>query len=185
MGFMDKFRASRANHFLQQGLRVTQFLSSVISLGLFASRIRAILRLVHRASTSNGAVAGLLSAAVLYSLITMITSLALKRAAPRIMRWTLVVFDLIFMCAFIVVAVLTRPNGGSSGPCKARNYRGVEYRIPTGQNCNLPWGVFILAIVSTILHLLTALFHEARDKYKEHKMQQSLGQDGEMVQDRH
>ncbi|KAK3711097.1 hypothetical protein LTR37_009884 [Vermiconidia calcicola] len=106
----------------------------------------------------------------------MITSLALKHAAPRVMRWALVVFDLIFMIAFIIVAVLTRPNGGSSGPCKARNYRGVEYRIPTGQNCNLPWGVFVLAIVSTLLHLLTALFHEAHDKYKEHKehkMQQS------------
>jgi len=52
------------------------------------------------------------------------------------------------MGAFIAVAYLTRPHGGSSGPCRNTN-RYEAAVIPKNQNCNLPWGTFILAIVST------------------------------------
>ena len=146
MKFMQKFRESKANHILQRVLRVFQFLSSLISLALFSSRIAKIARLTRLISKANGAVEGILGAAVLYTLIVMLLTFLIKRGAPKFLRWLLMLMDILFLIAFIVVAVLTRPNGGSSGPCKLTRY-GPS--IPKGQNCNLPWGTFILAIVST------------------------------------
>ena len=146
MGIIDRIRASRM---FQRAMRVLQFLSSIISLGLFSSRLAKILALGRRASNSNGAVEGVLAAAVAYNIATMITSLLLKKcSAPGWLRWLLIVMDLLFVGAFIAVSYLTRPNGGSSGPCHTRKY-GVNVTIPRGSNCNLPWGVFVLAIVST------------------------------------
>ena len=148
MTFMQKFRESKANYVLQRLLRVLQFLSPVISLGLFSSRLVKIMRLTRKLSTSNGAVEGILAAAVLYTLVVMLLTFFIKRGAPKFLRWLLMIMDILFMVAFIVVAVLTRPNGGSSGPCKVSRYAPA---IPGsgGQNCNLPWGTFILAIIST------------------------------------
>ena len=58
--------------------------------------------------------------------------------------------DLLFVGAFIVVAVLTSPKrGGSSAPCNATRYTAINTKIPSSVNCNLPWGTFILAILST------------------------------------
>ena len=146
MGIVERIRASRA---FQRAMRVLQFLSSLLSLAFFSSRLAKILALGRRASNSNGAVEGILAAAVAYNIMTMITSLLLKkRSAPGWLRWLLIVMDLLFMGAFIAVSYLTRPNGGSSGPCKTRKY-GVNVKIPGNQNCNLPWGVFVLAIIST------------------------------------
>ncbi len=128
-------------------MRVFKFLSAIISLGLFTSRIIKIARLAQQGlSTSNNAVEGILGAAVAYTIIVMLLTFLLKHGAPKFLRWVLIAMDLLFMVAFIVVAVLTRPNGGSSGPCKKSRYGKV---IPKGQNCNLPWGTFILGIVST------------------------------------
>lgn len=145
MGLMTKFRSSKANLWWQRLLRVLQFLSPVISLGFFASRLYKIHRLQMQLSHSNGAVAGILAAAIIYSFIAMILSCLLKQGGPTPLRWMLVVLDLLFMGAFIGVAYLTRP-GGSSGPCNNTAYKPL---IPDNQNCNLPWGTFILAIVST------------------------------------
>jgi len=137
----------RANHTLQKIWRVLQFLSATISLGLFSARLAKIIRLVHRATTSNGAVEGILAAAVAYTLISMLLKFVLKQGGPKILRWIWIIFDLLFVGGFIAVAVLTRPNGnGSSGPC--HRIRGIRLE-PAGTNCNLPWGTFILAIVST------------------------------------
>jgi hypothetical protein len=126
-------------------MRIVQFLSSVISLGLFSARFYRILRTVQRASTSNGAVEGILAAAVAYTLISMLLRFCLKGGASNLLRWIWIIFDIGFVGGFIAVAVLTRPNGGTSGPCD-RRLRG---RLPNGVNCNLPWGTFILAIIST------------------------------------
>ena len=144
MGFIQKIRASSTYHRI---MRALQFLSAIISLGLFSARLVKIARLVHQGlSTSNGAVEGFLAAAVLYTLTVMLLTFLLKHGAPKMLRWVLIAMDLLFMIAFIAVAVLTRPNGGSSGPCRNSRYQSV---IPSGQNCNLPWGTFILGIVST------------------------------------
>ncbi|KAI0137078.1 hypothetical protein BJ170DRAFT_43145 [Xylariales sp. AK1849] len=166
MSYLQKFRSSRSNYWFQRILRIFQFLSSIISLGLFSSRLAKIIRLTRVASKSNGAVEGILAAAVLYTLVVMLLSFCLKRGASTPIRWLLVVMDILFLGAFIAVAYLTRPNGGDSGPCRNTKLQPV---IPNNQNCNLPWGTFILAIISTVLHALTAAFNELRDHHKAKK----------------
>ena len=137
----------RQNHTIQKLLRVLQFLSAVISLGLFSARLYKIIRTVRRATASNGAVEGILAAAVAYTLISMILKFILKRGGPKWLRLLWVVFDLAFVGGFIAVAYLTSPGGTrTSGPC--HTVRGVRLE-PRGTNCNLPWGTFILAILSS------------------------------------
>lgn len=141
------YQRIRANHTLQKILRVLQFLSSVISLGLFSARLYKTIRIIRRASASNGAVEGILAAAVTYTLISMLMKFVLKRGGPKWLRWIWIILDLAFVGGFIAVAVLTSPGRhGSSGPC--HYVRGIRIE-PNGVNCNLPWGTFILAIIST------------------------------------
>ncbi|GAB7354833.1 hypothetical protein MBLNU459_g5214t1 [Dothideomycetes sp. NU459] len=172
MAFLARIRNSAA---FQRILRVLQFLSALISLALFSARLYKILLTARRASRSNGAVEGILAAAVLYSLIAMLLKFAVKHIPPmlsNILRWVLIFFDVLFVIAFIAVAVLTRP-GGSSGPCTNTIYRPL---IPKGQNCNLPWGTFILAIVSTLLHLITAIFHQVKENRNQRKQARAMEQ---------
>lgn len=137
----------RQNHAFQTAMRVFQFLSSTISLGLFSSRLRKILKFTGRASASNGAVEGILAAATFYSVLTTIGKFISKRGGPSWVRWLLILLDIAFVGAFIAVAYLSSPGGGkSSGPC--HYVRGIRLE-PKGSNCNLPWGTFVLAIVST------------------------------------
>jgi hypothetical protein len=145
--------------------RVLQFLSSVISLGLFSRRLAKVNNLVNRVKTrrgvnsSFGAVEGILAAATLYTLITMILTLIKRSANPggRMLRWIWVLLDILFVGAFIAVAVLTRKNGGDAGPghCYSESSRMSIFTgsDPIGDSvddtCNLPWGTFVLAIIST------------------------------------
>jgi hypothetical protein len=142
MSFMASLRS---NHLFQTALRVLQFLSAIISLGLFSARLAKIVRLVGRASTSNGAVEGILAAAVIYTLTMMIVKFLAKGRGASVLRWLMAALDVLFVGAFIAVAYLTRPHGGSSGPCRKTVLRLV---IPKGLNCNLPYGTFALAIIS-------------------------------------
>jgi uncharacterized membrane protein len=155
-GAYERFRNSRANLWFQRILRFIQFVSPVISIGLFASRLVKIVQKDPSGgrghlTSSNGAVVGILAAAILYTLIAMILSCVLEHK-PKLIRWTLMFLDLCFVGAFIAVAVLTRPNGGSSGPCRKEDGTGLgpaSQAIPRSQNCKLPWGTFISAIIST------------------------------------
>lgn len=155
-GTYERFRNSRANLWFQRILRFIQFVSPVISIGLFASRLVKIVRKDPsgergRLTASNGAVVGILTAAILYTLIAMLLSCCLERK-PKLIRWSLMFLDLCFVGTFIAVAVLTRPNGGSSGPCRREDGTGLgpaSGAIPRSQNCKLPWGTFITAIIST------------------------------------
>ncbi|KAM0695823.1 hypothetical protein Q7P36_004305 [Cladosporium allicinum] len=175
-GAYSRFRESRLNLWLQRILRFIQFVSPVISIGLFASRLVKIVQKDPtegrgRLTASNGAVVGILAAAILYTLIAMLLSCFLEHK-PKLIRWSLMFLDLCFVGAFIAVAVLTRPNGGSSGPCRKEDGTGLgpaSQLVPRKGNCSLPWGTFITAIISTILHFITALFHEAKDKVDHHR----------------
>jgi hypothetical protein len=156
--------ASKGHNLFSHLLRTLQFLSALTSLILFSIRIAKIIRLTNRASQSNGAVEGILAAAVLYTIIATLLQCLLKAGASNIFRMILVVFDILFVGAFIAVAVLTSPKRhGSSAPCTkaGRQVPGSE-----GINCSLPWGTFILAIVSTLLHAVTAGWHSFRDHKK-------------------
>jgi hypothetical protein len=146
--------------------RLVQFLSSVISLGLFSRRLYKLHGLINTVKTrrgvnsATGAVEGILAAAVLYTIIINLLGMIKKSSSPggRGLRWALVLLDILFVGAFIAVAVLTRPNGGSAGPRHCYNgIRDLIGNTPSaiGANdarddtCNLPWGTFILAIIST------------------------------------
>ncbi|KAI1873254.1 uncharacterized protein JN550_003507 [Neoarthrinium moseri] len=130
-------------------------------------------RFARRAyNAADGAVEGMLAAAVVYTAVAMILNCCLKNGGPKILRWLLVLGDILFMGAFIAVAALTRPNHGPAGPhgseCQNDTFAAgiVSAEFRRRHNCNLPWGTFILAIISTILHFLTALFHQVRDHRK-------------------
>lgn len=148
--------------------RVMQFLSSLISLAVFSSRLYKVYRLVNNVKTRRGvnkpygAVEGILAAAVLYTLLTTLLGCIKKNANPgkRSMRWLWVLLDLLFVIAFIVVTVLTRPAGGLAGPRHCYGKRGASNGITpatftgkktntTDNSCNLPWATFLLAILST------------------------------------
>jgi len=142
--------------------RVLQFLSASISLGLFSARIYKVYRLVNSVKTyrgingSSAAVEGILTAAVLYTLIATLFQCILRGGGPTGLRWLFVLLDILFVGAFIAVAVLTRPNDGTAGPkhCFSSRSNGDTTLKGTNANstdhsCNLPWGTSILAILST------------------------------------
>ncbi|KAK6859472.1 hypothetical protein PG995_003108 [Apiospora arundinis] len=175
MSYLAKFRASKANRMLQKLARVLQFISAIVSLGFFSTRLKAILLHSHDYNKSDGAVEGILAAASLYSLLATIMQFALRHGAPKMIRWFLVLMDILFVGAFIAVAVLTRPNGGPSGEHKGQcaRQRGINGLVPQRVrdqfHCRLPLGTFVLAIISTLLHAFTAIFHEIRDKINAHR----------------
>ncbi|KAF2119630.1 hypothetical protein BDV96DRAFT_596327 [Lophiotrema nucula] len=192
-GLLTRFVPARLKHgalyrWFLRFTRVLQFLSAIISLGIFSSRVYKVYRLVNSIKTrrgingSLGAVEGILAAAALYTLIAMLLAFLKKNSSPgaaRWLRWLWVVLDLAFVGAFIAVSVLTRPNGGPAGPhhCYSRsNLQGNgNNNAATGNTansdptCDLPWGTFILAIISTLLHAITAAFHEGREHHKRNK----------------
>jgi hypothetical protein len=158
----ERFKHSALYRLLLRLTRVLQFISAVVSLGLFSQRMYKVYRLVNSIKTrrgvngSYGAVEGILAAAVLYTLLATLMQFLLKGGGPKWLRWLWVLLDLAFVGAFIAVSVLTSPNGGKAGPRHCyRNRDATDTNNLTGEtasrdeSCNLPWGTFILAIVST------------------------------------
>jgi hypothetical protein len=156
----DKLKSTSLYRWFLRFTRVLQFLSSVISLGIFSSRLYKVYRLVNSIKTRRGVNEGILAAAVLYTLISTLLGCIKKSANPggRALRWVWVLLDLLFVGAFIAVSVLTRPKGGLAGVGNCYNpsrLSGNNTGDITGQTasrddtCNLPWGTFILAIIST------------------------------------
>ncbi|THV77429.1 hypothetical protein D6D19_00174 [Aureobasidium pullulans] len=177
--FFDRIRN---DHVFQKVMRVIQFLSAIISLGLFSSRMYKVYRLVRSVRNSSGAVEGILAAATLYTIITLLINLCLKRGAPKFLRWLLIFLDLVFVVGFIVVAVLTRPHGGLSSLCATSRQRNDPNNRDNAL-CKLPLATFGLAIFSTILHFITAVFHEARDHHRNKKASQSAEEEMKRSQD--
>lgn len=146
---MARVRSSKLFSAWLKLLRILQFLSATISLGLFSSRVWKVIRLYKRLKTSDGAVEGILAAAVVYTIVATILQLSLRAGAPKKIRWSMIVLDVLFVGAFIAVAKMTAPNG-PSGPCRKAVGNGIQN--PTQYNsasCKLPWGTFVLAIFST------------------------------------
>lgn len=166
-GLLTRFLPERLKHgkfyrLLLRLTRILQFLSAVISLGLFSQRVYKVYHLVNNIKTrrgingSYGAVEGILAAAVLYTILATLFQFILKGGGPRWLRWLWVLLDMAFVGGFIAVSVLTSPNGGMAGPKHCYDNRDArDSNNFTGQqaskdeSCNLPWGTFILAIVST------------------------------------
>lgn len=143
------------NKTFQSVCRIMQMLSCTISLILFAIRLHRLAgHVVDLITASNGAVMGILAAAVVYSIAGIIIRMALKNGGPLYLRFVWVAFDIAFIVAFIMVAELTAPGRDmTSGPCHtSTNFvtiQGTIVDIYNALNCRLPLGTFILAIFST------------------------------------
>jgi len=169
-------RPSRFGSLFEHAMRAFQFISAATSLVLFSIRIAKIVRLAGRVSRSNGAVEGILAAAVGYTLLSMCLRCIIRTSRSNILRFFFVIMDLLFVAAFIVVAVLTSPRRhGSSAPCTRSSK--INDHIPGAVNCNLPWGTFILAIVSTLLHAITAATNAIRDHRRTNRTEKELHHD--------
>ncbi|KAF7538823.1 hypothetical protein G7054_g2584 [Neopestalotiopsis clavispora] len=170
MTYLEKYRSGRINRWGQRLLRLLQFLTAIISLGFFSRRLNRLLHLTRGAyNRGEGAVEGILAAAVLYSILAMVMACLLRHGGPKILRWLFVLMDILFIGAFIAVAVLTRrhgPAGAYGGECNTDGFlaNAVRREFRRRHGCNLPWGTFVLAIISTILYALSALFHEVKDR---------------------
>jgi hypothetical protein len=163
----DSLKGGKFYRMFLRFTRFLQFVSSVVSLGIFSQRFYKVYRLVNSIKTRRGvngaygAVEGILAAAVLYTLISTLLGCIKKSANPggRTLRWIWVLLDILFVGAFIAVTVLTRPDGGLAGarhcysPSRLRNGASNDVTGATANrqddSCNLPWGTFILAIIST------------------------------------
>jgi len=173
------FNRIRASSIFQRVMRTLQFLSALISLILFSIRISKVKRLVSRLSHASGAVEGILAAAVLYTLALMILNFLSRRPGSRLggnlITWLLVALDIAFMGAFIAVAAITSSHhGGDSGACSSKHHNFLNpdtQKIRHHAGCGLPWGTFALAIISTLLHLATAIFHKTKEHHRQKKME--------------
>ncbi|KAF7934631.1 uncharacterized protein EAE98_002676 [Botrytis deweyae] len=169
-GFLSRFHNSKFYPLLQRILRILQFLSALSSLIVFSIRIRKIYKLYRSISHAEGAIEGILVAAIVYTLAVMALKLCMRNGGPKFLRWVIIVLDIAFVGAFIAVAVLTSPNGGKAGPCYGQRKKiAAQNNYATDPGCQLPLGTFITAIVSTILHALTATFQDTRERHREHK----------------
>ncbi|KAJ4291153.1 hypothetical protein N0V90_010351 [Kalmusia sp. IMI 367209] len=91
----DRLKDTSFYRWILRLTRVLQFVSSVVSLGIFSSRFYKVYRLVNSLTTRRGvngpygAVEGILAAAVLYTLITVLFSCIKKSAnsGGRALRW--------------------------------------------------------------------------------------------------
>ncbi|KAL8994658.1 MAG: hypothetical protein Q9169_005438 [Polycauliona sp. 2 TL-2023] len=149
-------------------MRLLQFLTAIISLALFSRYIHQLRHHRLRTRGSPGAVEGILSVAVLYTLVSLLLRALLRnRVVSPLLRRLQMALDLLFMALFITVAALTRPNGGQTGFC-SRPLKTSGRPVPAEKWCHLRTGVFTLAVLSTLLHFLTALFHEIQEKRANH-----------------
>ncbi|KAL1601793.1 hypothetical protein SLS60_006708 [Paraconiothyrium brasiliense] len=162
----DKVKYGKSYRWFLRFTHVFQVLSCVTSFGGFSQRLYKVYRLVNLIKTrrsvtgSFGAVEGILAAAVLYTISTMLLGWINKtaNAGGRLVRWLWVLLDVLFVGAFIAVTALTRSSGELADPKYCYNpsslsgNNGGDITSPTAsrdETCNLVWGTFILAIAST------------------------------------
>lgn len=153
------------NKAFQTACRVGQCLSSLIGLILFAIRLRRLAQhAVDAVTASNGAVMGIFAAAFVYGLVGLFIRSALKNGGPMYLRFVWIVFDILFIVAFIMAAELTAPGRNmTSGPChtttKYVSIQGTLVDIYNELNCNLPLGTFIMAIFNVYVYPLISSLH--------------------------
>ena len=108
-----------------------------------------IYKLSRETLNSDGAVEGILAAAVLYTIIVGLINLCLRaKSVPNVLRWLLIALDLAFVGAFIAVAVLTRPNGQSVHDVTRDPYHQHHYM-------ELPAIVFAFQMKQSTWHQIT------------------------------
>jgi len=137
-------------HFLTAP-RLLQFLSALLSLILFTIYISRLLTTIVRA---QGAVHGIVAAALAYTVIATLVSLHLD-VGFFTQKAILIILDLCFVVGFVVVAALTSPlSGVARGRCGAGGRSNGKRNDNNGSSsggaptCGLVKGTFALAFVS-------------------------------------
>lgn len=119
---------------------------------LFSIRLARLKHRNGRVTSAVGAVEGILCAAVAYTFFAMVLQ-AIKRTGSKIFSILFLLMDLAFVCGWIVVSVLTSPlhysaayscigDGAADGTFINEHTDRFDY-------CSLPWGPFMLGILST------------------------------------
>lgn len=102
--------------YLLAAIRIVQFLSALISLIMFTIYISRLLTTIVRA---QGAVQGIVAAALAYTVIATLINVFLDVGFVA-KKAILIGLDVCFVLGFVVVAVLTSPLGGAArGRCGA------------------------------------------------------------------
>lgn len=112
---------------------------------LFSIRLARLKRLTSHTPSSVGAVEGILAASVLYTLLAT----ALSSTHSKLLSLVLLALDIAFVCGFIVVSVLTSPKHYTAAWACLGGGLTVNYHMRAFAYCSLPWGPFILGILST------------------------------------
>lgn len=116
-GLLTRFVPNKLKHtvlyrWLLRLTRVFQFLSSIVSLGIFSQSLYKVYRLVNSIKTrhgilgADGAVEGILAAAVLYTITTTLFGCIKKNSSPgrKWLHWLWVLLDIAFFAAFVAVS---------------------------------------------------------------------------------
>ncbi len=90
-----------------KALRFLQFLLAVVSLGLFSAHLA---RLVGKVNVAHGVVEGIIASAVIYTGIATLV-VYLMETDHLTVKVFLMLMDIVFVGAFVAVAVLTAPGG--------------------------------------------------------------------------
>ncbi|KAL8993544.1 MAG: hypothetical protein Q9169_006264 [Polycauliona sp. 2 TL-2023] len=156
--FQNKTREKLHPHVLQT-IRILQFVAALISIILY------IVYVVRQATTSsgNGAVLGILAGGIVFTLFAIGKACIVKRKVAMLVLLFMVV-DILFVAAYIAVAVLSR---GTS--CGIRNSDDDDDDDEedddddddiSSTNCNLEKGVFALAIINILQHLISSALEQ-------------------------
>ncbi|KAL8656059.1 MAG: hypothetical protein Q9210_000497 [Variospora velana] len=149
--YQDSIRNSLHPRILQT-VRIVQFVSAVISIILY------IVYVARQARTSrgDGAVLGILAGGIVFSAIALAKACIAKGKVAALVLLFLII-DLLFVAAYIGVAVLT---GGDVMGSSCRFLGGEDsdggVRASISTNCNLEMGVFSLAIINIIQHIIAS-----------------------------
>ncbi|CAL8581146.1 hypothetical protein XPA_006849 [Xanthoria parietina] len=147
--YQDKARESLLHSGILQTIRLLRFLAALVSIILY------IVFVVRQGttSTSNEAVLGILAGGIIFTLIAIGKACYAKRKVAALVL-LFVIVDLLFVAAYIAIAVLAR-GAVTGSSCRVGNEEddgddGGDDDGRTGGSidCNLEKGVFALSIIN-------------------------------------
>ncbi|KAK4927320.1 hypothetical protein LTR66_016294 [Elasticomyces elasticus] len=164
------------------GLRLLQFLCAALGVSIFSYFIAELVNHNAGVSGTTKAVEGLTGAATIYTLFAVLFTLCLGGNA--FFGYLAVILDLLFMGAFIAVAVLTR-NGAHScsgvvntplgtGNVGQTALASTSSWVPQyGTACKLNTAVFAVSIIAAVLFLISAIWEVLMVRH--HKKEKRYG----------
>ena len=147
--YQDKARESLLHSGILQTIRLLRFLAALVSIILY------IVFVVRQGttSTSNEAVLGILAGGIIFTPIAIGKACYAKRKVAALVL-LFVIVDLLFVAAYIAIAVLAR-GAVTNSSCRIGNEEDEgddggddDGRTGGSIDCNLEKGVFALSIIN-------------------------------------